>query len=63
MKIKKIVQGRVIELVIEKIKDYPRYTLYWVCMNGKKLYRQCFTKFQIKEIVKNGRMILEEEIE
>ena len=64
MKIKKRVQGIDIELKLVKIKDYPRYTLYQVCklVNGKRinLYRECYTKLQIREIIAKGNWITEE---
>ena len=64
MKIKKRVQGIDIELKLVKIKDYSRYTLYQVCklVNGKyiKLYKECYTKLQIREIIAKGNWITEE---
>lgn len=64
MKIKKRVQGHDVDLELVKIKDYPRYTLYQVykLVNGKriKLYRECYTKLQIKEIIAKGNWITEE---
>ena len=65
MKIKKRVQGQVVELELVKIKDYPRYGLYQVykLVNGKRipLYQECYTKLQIEEIIKNKNIITDEE--
>lgn len=66
MKIKKKVQGQDVELELVKIKDYPRYGLYQVykLVNSKRipLYKQCYTKLQIEEIIKNKNIITDEEV-
>lgn len=67
MKIRKTVQGQVVELELVKIKDYPRYGLYQVYKleNGKRIpiYQECYTYLQIKEIVKKGFVVDEEVFE
>lgn len=54
-----------IELDLEKIKDYGRYTLYQVYrIDGEKrtpLYKESFTDAQIREIVLNDYSIIEED--
>lgn len=66
MKIKKKVQGHVIDLEIIEIKNYPQYDVYQVYKleNGKctPLYKTCYTTLQIKKIIKNKNIITEEEI-
>ena len=66
MKIRKTVQGQVVELELVKIKDYPRYGLYQVYKleNGKRipLYQECYTHLQLKEIAKKGYCIDDEEV-
>lgn len=67
MKIKKKVQGHIIDLEIIKIKDYPKYGLYQVYKleNSKRipLYKTCYTNLQIIEIKKNQNVISEEVFE
>lgn len=67
MKIRKTVQGQLVELELVKIKDYSRYGLYQVykLVNGKRipLYQECYTKLQIKEIIRRGYWIGEEVFE
>lgn len=67
MKIKKNIQGEVLELELEKIRDYPRYSLYQVykLVNGKRipLYKQCYTQLQLKEIIRKGFCIDDEVFE
>lgn len=52
MKIRKIVQGQIVNLELVKIKDYSRYTLYQVykLVNGNRIpiYKTTYTKLQIK---------------
>ena len=61
MKVSKKINGCTIELIIEKIKDYTRYTMYQVSrmVNGKKvsLYKECFSDFDIQKIIKDGYRI------
>lgn len=65
MKIIKKVQGHFIQLELEKIKDYGRFTEYQVykVLNGEKkpIYRECFTRENIKDIIRKGFVINEEE--
>lgn len=67
MKVVKKVLYKTLTLKLEKIKSYPRYTLYQVYMvNGKELtplYRECFTILDLYEIAKNHFVIKEEEFE
>lgn len=64
MRIIKKVQGHDIKLEIEKIRDYPRYSLYQVykIVEGKRIpvYQECYTELQLQEIVKKGYMINDE---
>lgn len=57
MKITKYMEGQIVELVIDKIKDYARFGLYQVSrvVDGVKtpLYKECFSDHQICEIVNN----------
>ncbi len=66
MKIRKTVQGHVIELELVKIKNYPRYGLYQIYKleNGKRipLYQECYTRLQIKDIVDKGYCVTDEEV-
>lgn len=58
MKIRKIVQGQIVDLELVKIKDYSRYTLYQVykLVNGNRIpiYKTTYTKLQMKELVKSN---------
>ena len=58
MRVTRELQGHVIELELDEIKEYPRHTLYQVSkiVNGVKvpIRQESFTKFQMAEIVKNG---------
>ncbi len=64
MKILKRLQGEVIDLEFEKIRDYKKYSLYQVykVVNGEKikLYKQCYNDFDLKEIGKQRNIISEE---
>lgn len=64
MKIIKIIQGHEIELELDKIKSYDRFTLYQVSrvVDGVKvpLYKQCFTNLQLRKIVVSGCELNEE---
>lgn len=64
MIIKKKVQGYTVELELVKIKDYGKYVLYQVykIVNKKRipLYKECYTKLQIQEIIKQKYWISEE---
>lgn len=61
MKITRLFNGHKIELFIEKIKDYPRHSLYQVykLVNDVKVpvYQESFTNFELYEIAKNGYKI------
>ena len=67
MKIRKIVQGRVVDLEIEKIKDYPSYGWYQVykIIDGKRVpaYKETFTPLQLREIRAKGCCINEDELD
>lgn len=58
MRVTRELQGHVIELELDEVKEYPRHTLYQVSkiVNGVKVpvRQESFTKFQMAEIVKNG---------
>lgn len=66
MKIKKKVQGQDVELELVKIKDYPRYGLYQIykIVNGKRIpvYKECYTKLQLKELAEKDFCISDEEV-
>ena len=66
MKIRKTVQGHVIELELVKIKDYPRYGLYQIykLQNGKRIpvYQECYTKLQLRELAEKNFCISDEEV-
>lgn len=64
MRIKKKVSGKWVDILMEKIKRYPRYTLYQ-CVNvtyGRyiPLYKETFTREQLKEIVKNKYVVTDD---
>lgn len=65
MKIKKRVHGNIIDVELEKIKDYSSYSLYQVYKleNGERipLYKETYTEEQIEEIHKNKNFIEEED--
>lgn len=69
MKVLKKVQGseEYITLELEKIKDYPNYSLYQVykCINGGRipLYKRCYTDLEIRELITNHYVIEEEVFE
>lgn len=58
IKINKIVNGHMIELVLEKIKDYARFGVYQVSrlVDGTKipLYQESFSDFELSRILKEG---------
>ena len=64
MKIKKRLHGDVIDIEVEKIKDYGKYSLYQVYKieNGKRipLYKETYTDDELEEIHKNKNIISEE---
>lgn len=57
-KITKMISGHRIELILEKIKEYPRFSMYQVykMINGVKtpLRQETYTDFEIRELAKNG---------
>lgn len=65
MKVTKYMEGQLVELVFDKIKNYGRYTMYQVSkvFNGVKtpLYRECFSDYQKKEIKRNNYRIIQVE--
>lgn len=65
MRVKKKVRGKIIELNIEWIKNYPTYGLYQISKieHGKQipLYRECFTSEQMKDII-SKKLIETEEV-
>lgn len=65
MRVKKKVQGVVIDLDIVLVKKYPRFGLYQIYKidKGKQipLYKECFTSEQINEII-NKKYIITEEV-
>lgn len=67
MKIHKRIHGEFVELELVKIKDYPRYSLYQIYKieNNQRipLYKECYTDLQIREIIQNKNIILEEMFE
>jgi len=64
MRIRKTIQGVTVELELEKIRDYPRFSLYQVykIVKGKRIeaYKKCYTQLQILDIIKKGYCISEE---
>lgn len=62
MKIIKNEQGLDIELVLDKIKDYERFSLYQVSkiVDGVKvpLYKECYADSELFTVEKNGGKIL-----
>lgn len=64
MKIKKKGLIKDIELELVLIKKYPRYGLYQVYLlkNGKRIpiYKETYTRLQLKEIKENDYFIGEE---
>ena len=64
MKIIKTVHGHEIELELDKIKSYKRFTLYQVSrlVDDIKvpLYQECFTNLELRKIVVSGCEITEE---
>lgn len=63
MKITKYMNGQTIELILDKIKDYRKYTMYQVSkmVNGvkKPLYRQCYSDYQMRELERNNYTIIQ----
>lgn len=64
MRVQKYVAGfGCVELELEEIKKYPRYSLYQVykIVGDSKvpLYQECFTKLQIKTIILRNYKICE----
>lgn len=53
--------GCIVELELEEIKQYPRYTLYQVYkIDGDKkvpLYQETFTRWQIRRIEKHNNWL------
>jgi len=66
MRIKKYVQGKWIDLELEKIKKYPRYTRYQVYrLDGDKrtpLYTECYSNWQLVELAKKRYIVSEEPV-
>jgi hypothetical protein len=64
MKIIKKLHGDIINLEVEKIKDYGAYSLYQVykVVNGKRIpiYTETYTDRELEEIHKNKNIITEE---
>lgn len=58
MKITRLINGHRVELILEKIEEYERYSLYQVykLVNGVKvpIRQECYTDFQINEIINDG---------
>lgn len=58
---KMFVYGHDIELVLDKIKEYPRFNLYQVSklVDGVKvpIYKECFNNYDIRSFVNNGYRI------
>jgi hypothetical protein len=67
MRIKKKVQGKWIDLELEIIKKYPRYTRYQVykLVGNERIpaYTECYSNWQLVELAKNGYVISEEPVE
>ena len=65
MKITKYMEGQYIELVMDKIKDYARYSLYQVSkvVDGVKtpLYKECYSNHQMHELARNKYRIVQVE--
>lgn len=65
MYFKMSVYGDIVDLKIEKIKSYPRFTLYQVYKieKNKKIpvYKTCYTELQLKEIRRKQNFINFEE--
>lgn len=61
MKVTRLNNGHRIELVMDKIKDYARYSLYQISriIDGVKmpLYQECFSPIEIREIKNNGHKL------
>lgn len=61
IKITKYIGGRPIELVMDKIKDYTRYSLYQIykVVNDVKIpvYKECFSIFDIIRLKRNNYVI------
>lgn len=61
IKITKYIGGRPIELVMDKIKDYTRYSLYQIykVVNSVKIpvYKECFSIFDIIQLKRNNYII------
>lgn len=62
MKITKHINGCAIELILDKIKNYHKFSMYQVSrmINGVKvpLYKQCYSDHQIQELERNGYVII-----
>lgn len=67
MKIKKSIQGNIVTLELEKVCDYPRFTLYQIYKLEKDkripLYKECLTPFDIMRIIRRGYWVTEEAFE
>ena len=65
MKITKNINGYDVELILDKIKDYDRFSIYQVSrlVNGVKtpLYKECYSDFDICEIVNNDYKLGDDE--
>ena len=61
MKVKKDINGKLVELKLRKIQEYKTFSLYQVTkfVNGKEIatYRECYTPKQLNKIIENGNII------
>ena len=61
MKVKKDINGKLVELKLRKIQEYKTFNLYQVTkfVNGKEIatYRECYTPKQLNKIIENGNII------